>query len=203
MQCFPFILSDTNESASDGSGWAWFISSHNGITSVEIVMNQIMSTDKKRASFLNGKDFYMTSIKKARGVHHLLSQAELAIEIKYASNWFYSASAYASPYVRIFGDADAFIDSYFFFGVHLALSDALSAAVSICASIPGDCDEQTAWKWHSARVAERFTRFLLVVLSATKQIRSKDTPVMQGSGEDNFDRAFSIIRPGTSLFRIS
>lgn len=203
MQCLPFILSDTNGSASDGSGWAWFIPLHNGTTSVGIVMNQTMSTDKKRASSLNGKDFYMASIREARGVHHLLSQAELATEIKYASDWSYSASAYASPYVRIVGDAGAFIDPYFSSGVHLALSGALSAAVSICASIRGDCDEQTAWKWHSAGVAERFTRFLLVVLGATKQIRSKDTPVMQGSGEDNFDRAFSIIRPGTSLSRIS
>ena len=162
-------------------------------------MNQAMSTDKKRASSLNGKDFYMETVKEARGIHHLLSQAELATDVKYASDWSYSAAAYASPYVRIVGDAGAFIDPYFSSGVHLALSGALSAAVSICASIRGDCDEQTAWKWHSNGVAERYTRFLLVVLGATKQIRNKDAPVMQDSGEDGFDRAFSIIRPGMSF----
>ena len=161
-------------------------------------MNQAMSTDKKRASSLSGKDFYMVTVKEARGVHHLLSQAELATDIKYASDWSYSAAAYASPYVRIVGDAGAFIDPYFSSGVHLALSGALSAAVSICASIRRDCDEQTAWKWHSTGVAERYTRFLLVVLGATKQIRNKDTPVMRDSGEDGFERAFSIIRPGTA-----
>ena len=180
----------------DGSGWAWFIPLHNGTTSVGIVMNQALSTDKKRAASLSGKEFYMETVKEARGVWHLLSQAELSTDIKYASDWSYSAGTYGSPYARIVGDAGAFIDPYFSSGVHLALSGALSAAVSICASIRGDCDENTAWKWHSAGVAERYTRFLLVVLGATKQIRSKDAPVMQDSGEDNFDRAFSIIRPG-------
>lgn len=159
-------------------------------------MNQAMSTDKKRAASLSGKEFYMETVKEARGVWHLLSQAELSTDIKYASDWSYSAGTYGSPYARIVGDAGAFIDPYFSSGVHLALSGALSAAVSICASIRGDCDENTAWKWHSSGVAERYTRFLLVVLGATKQIRSKDAPVMQESGENNFDRAFSIIRPG-------
>lgn len=186
---------------SDGSGWAWFIPLHNGTTSVGIVMNQAMSTQKKKATVApSSRDFYLESIQEARGVAHLLSKAELASDIKYASDWSYSASTYGSPFLRIVGDAGAFIDPYFSSGVHLALSGALSAAVTICAAIRGDCDEQTAWKWHSNLVAERYTRFLLVVLGATKQIRHKDAPVMNDSDEDGFDRAFSIIRPGMLFF---
>ena len=129
----------------DGSGWAWFIPLHNGTTSVGIVMNQAMSTDKKKAKASpSGRDFYFESIQEARSVAHLLSKAELASDIKYASDWSYSASAYGSPFLRIVGDAGAFIDPYFSSGVHLALSGALSAAVTICAAIRGDCDEQTA-----------------------------------------------------------
>lgn len=184
------------EALQDGSGWAWFIPLHNGTTSVGIVMNQAMSTQKKKATVApSSRDFYLESIQEARGVAHLLSKAELASDIKYASDWSYSASTYGSPFLRIVGDAGAFIDPYFSSGVHLALSGALSAAVTICAAIRGDCDEQTAWKWHSNLVAERYTRFLLVVLGATKQIRHKDAPVMNDSDEDGFDRAFSIIRP--------
>ena len=183
----------------DGSGWAWFIPLHNGTTSVGIVMNQAMSTDKKKiTASASGREFYLASIQEARGVAHLLSKAELATDIKYASDWSYSASTYASPYLRIVGDAGAFIDPYFSSGVHLALSGALSAAVTICASIRGDCEEEAAWKWHSRQVAERFTRFLLVVLGATKQIRHKDAPVLNSAGDDGFDNAFSIIRPGIS-----
>lgn len=164
-------------------------------------MNQAMSTQKKKATVSpSSRDFYLESVQEARGVAYLLSKAELATEIKYASDWSYSASTYASPFVRIVGDAGAFIDPYFSSGVHLALSGALSAAVTICAAIRGDCDEQLAWKWHSNQVAERFTRFLLVVLGATKQIRSKDAPVLNDSDEDGFDRAFSIIRPGMLFF---
>lgn len=161
-------------------------------------MNQAMSTDKKRAAAeLNGREYYLQCIQEARSVAHLLSKAELSTEIKYASDWSYSASTYASPYLRIIGDAGAFIDPYFSSGMHLALSGALSAAATICASINGDCAEQTAFSWHSQGVHERYTRFLLIVLGATKQIRSKDAPVLNSSGEDGFDRAFSLIRPGT------
>lgn len=169
-------------------------------TSVGIVMNQAMSTDKKKTTAsLSSKEFYLASVQGARGVAGLLSKAELATDIKHASDWSYSASSYGSPYIRIVGDAGAFIDPYFSSGVHLALSGALSAAVTICASIKGDCEERVAWKWHSQGVAERFTRFLLVVLGATKQIRSKDAPVLNSSGDDGFDDAFSIIRPGTAF----
>jgi len=39
------------------------------------------------------------------------------------------------------------------------------------------------------------SRFLLVVMSAYKQIRNQSTAVLADIGEDNFDRAFSIFRP--------
>lgn len=201
---YPLLLSLMDDTDTffplDGSGWVWFIPLHNGTTSVGVVMNQAISTDKKRAAAsLTGREFYLASLKEARGVWHLLSKAELTTDIKYASDWSYSAATYGSPFLRIVGDAGAFIDPYFSSGVHLALSGALSAAVSICASLRGDCDEHTSWNWHSHGVAERYTRFLLVVMGATKQIRNKDAPVMNSSDEDGFDTAFSIIRPGKML----
>ena len=160
-------------------------------------MNQALSTSKKQETNpVSGTEFYRQSIQEARGVAKLLSEAELASDIKHASDWSYYASTYASPYLRIVGDAGAFIDPYFSSGVHLALSGALSAATTICAAIRGDCEEQTAWKWHSNKVNERYTRFLYVVLSATKQIRQKDVPVLHEDAEGDFDNAFSIIRPG-------
>jgi hypothetical protein len=39
-------------------------------------------------------------------------------------------------------------------------------------------------------------RFLLVVLGTYKQIRNQAMPVMSDVDEDNFDRAFDLIRPG-------
>lgn len=184
------------EALADGSGWCWFIPLHNGTVSVGVVMNQNMSTEKKKAAeAANGSEFYVSSVKEARGITHLLSEATLSTDVKHASDWSYSADKYASPNVRIVGDAACFIDPYFSSGIHLALSGALSAAVTICASIRGDCSEETALNWHSQGVSERYTRFLLVVMSATKQIRAKDAPIMNDEGEDGFDDAFSIIRP--------
>lgn len=164
-------------------------------------MNQAMAKTKKtETDSQSSRYFYLESTKEAKGITHLLSKAEISTEIKYASDWSYNASQYGSPNVRIVGDAGAFIDPYFSSGVHLALSGALSAAVTISAAIRGDCNETTAWKWHSNQVAERYTRFLLVVLGATKQIRHKDAPVLSEESEDGFDSAFSIIRPSMFSF---
>ncbi|PYI01220.1 radH flavin-dependent halogenase [Aspergillus sclerotiicarbonarius CBS 121057] len=160
------------EALQDGSGWVWFIPLHNGTTSVGVVMNQEMSTKKKKLST------------GARGISRLLEPANLDGDIKHASDWSYNASSYGSLYLRIFSS-----------GVHLAVSGGLSAAVSIAASIRGDCDEEAAWEWHSQGVANRYGRFLLVVLGATKQIRARDTPVLNRQGDDGFDDAFTVIRP--------
>jgi hypothetical protein len=39
-------------------------------------------------------------------------------------------------------------------------------------------------------------RFLLVVLGTYKQMRNQHLPIMSDVDEDNFDRAFDLIRPG-------
>ena len=44
-------------------------------------------------------------------------------------------------------------------------------------------------------------RFLLVVLAAYKQMRNQAFPVMSDVDEDNFDRAFELLRPGTQNIR--
>jgi flavin-dependent dehydrogenase len=128
-------------------------------------------------------------------VEKLLVGAELVSDIKSASDWSYSASSYASPNVRLVGDAGCFIDPFFSSGVHLALASGLSAATTICAVKRGDCEENTAADWHSKKVAEGYTRFLLVVLSALKQIKDQEESVLTDWDEATFDRAFSFFRP--------
>ena len=164
-------------------------------------MNQESSVSKKRAmGSPTTREFYLESLKLVPEIWELLSEAELVSDIKAASDWSYSASSYASPYVRISGDAGCFIDPFFSSGVHLALASGLSAALTICAAKRGDCDERTAAKWHSSKVAEGYTRFLLVVLSALKQIRQHDEPVLSDWDEDGFDKAFAFFRPSTPSF---
>ena len=151
----------------------------------------------KKKAMTNPSDqgFYVDSIKLAPGVGQMLAKGELVSEIKGASDWSYSASCYATPNLRIVGDAGCFIDPYFSSGVHLALSGALSAATTIRAAMRGDCDEKMAVKWHSSKVSEGYTRFLLVVLSALKQIRKQDQPILSDWDEDGFETAFSHFRP--------
>ena len=181
---------------SDASGWVWAIPLHNGTMSVGVVMNQDMSTKKKRAmGSPTGVEFYKESLKMVPGIQKLLTEAEFVSDLKSGSDWSYSASSYSSPNVRIAGDAGSFIDPFFSSGVHLALAAGLSAATTICAARKGQCTEEAAAKWHSDKVAEGYTRFLLVVLSTLKQIRQRDEPVLSDWDENGFDKAFAMFRP--------
>ena len=98
----------------------------------------------------------------------------------------------------------------------MAFTGALSAAVSISASIRGDCSEEVAASWHTERVATSYTRyvsdwpsvemgltiqrrFLIVVLSAYKQMKAQRENVLSDIDEDNFDRAFKLLRPGMAF----
>jgi flavin-dependent dehydrogenase len=181
---------------SDTSGWCWFIPLHNGTVSVGVVTNQEMSTARKRAmGSPSTREFYVESVKMVPEIQALLEGAELVSDIKAASDWSYSASSYASPNVRISGDAGCFIDPFFSSGVHLALTGGLSAALTICAARNGTCSEATAANWHTSKVSESYTRFLLIVLSALKQIRQSEDAVLSDFDEDGFEKAFAHFRP--------
>lgn len=161
-------------------------------------MNQDFATSKKKQSS-STNDFYISALHLTPNLYKLLANGdggELVSEIKSASDYSYSASSYASPYTRIVGDAGCFIDPFFSSGVHLALVGALSAATTICAAIRNDCPESVGAKWHSTKVADSYTRFLLVVLSAYKQIRSQNEPILSDLGNNNMDHAFARFRPG-------
>ncbi|KAI4168591.1 MAG: hypothetical protein LQ343_006255 [Gyalolechia ehrenbergii] len=184
------------EALTDASGWCWFIPLHNGTTSVGVVQNQDIATAKKKAmGSPSSQEFYEESLKLAPKIRSILSGGELSTKINSASDWSYSAGCYAAPNVRIVGDAGCFIDPYFSSGVHLALSSALSAAVTIRAAMRGDCSEYDAMKWHSSKVSEGYTRFLLVVLIALKQIRKQEQPILSDWDEEGFEKAFAYFRP--------
>lgn len=168
--------------------------------SVGAVVRQDSQVQRKKA--LNSPtpvEFYKETLKLAPTGWEFIRNGELVSDIKHASDWSYSASAYSSPYIRIAGDAGCFIDPYFSSGVHLAFASGLSAAMTICASMKGDCDELQAAKWHSTKIAEGYTRFLLVVMSATKQIRGGEQAILSDWDDDGFDAAFDAFKPSRAF----
>ena len=73
--------------------------------------------------------------------------------------------------------------------------------------------EEKASSWHDSKVGTAYTRcvmnqnyqdcpdlfqtrFLIVVLGTYKQMRNQNVAIMSDIDEDNFDRAFDILRPG-------
>ena len=131
---------------------------HNGTLSVGIVARQDLFLARKKELGLSGQEFYREYLKLAPQISEMLSNAEIVADVKQASDWSYSASAYAGPYFRVAGDAAAFVDPYFSSGVHLALNNGLAAAVSIQASRRGQADERAAAKWHATKVSENWRR---------------------------------------------
>ncbi|KAJ5715234.1 uncharacterized protein N7483_012415 [Penicillium malachiteum] len=184
------------EALKDQSGWCWAIPLHDGTLSVGVVMRHDLSLERKIALGSPGTiEFYKHCLMLAPEIHERLAQAVLVSDVKAASDWSYSASAYAGPNFRLVGDAGCFIDPYFSSGVHLALSSALSAAMTVQAVRRGEASEYEGAKWHSAKTAEGYSRFLLVVMTALKQIRKGEEPVLSDFDEDGFDRAFSFFKP--------
>ncbi|KAK7055108.1 hypothetical protein R3P38DRAFT_2845154 [Favolaschia claudopus] len=199
------------EALTDESGWAWFIPLHNNTVSVGIVMDIQTSAAKKAAGSAakagSGgtytlQDHYLDQFVFVPRLKKLLGGAELVIDtsgqnatVKSASDYSYTASAYSGDHFRLVGDASAFIDPFFSSGVHLAVAGGLTAAATIAASIRQHCSEQEAALFHDHKVSVSYTRFLLTVLGAYKQIRNQQVPVLSDINETNFDRAFDLIRP--------
>ncbi|PMB71592.1 Tryptophan 2-halogenase [Beauveria bassiana] len=191
MQGSPYF-----EALDDASGWAWFMPLHDGTRSVGIVQDQKQAARAKRdLGRPSGLEYYKLALKMAPTTQNLLAGAELASDVRSASDWSYTASTYHLPNARICGDAGSFIDPLFSSGVHLAITGGLSAAATIAASVRGDCDENTAGAWHSKKTVQSYSRFFLAVSSATKQIREKHLPILQDLNEEGFQRAFDLFRP--------
>lgn len=200
------------EALTDESGWAWFIPLHGGKVSVGIVMSQDISTSKKALSRAQNpdatlKDHYISELRLAPGVLDLLGNGTLVeidsdvdingnySGIKAAGDYSYSPERYSGEGWRLVGDAGAFIDPFFSSGVHLAILGGLTAALTITASIRGHCSEAVAADFYNIKSATAYTRFLVVVMSIYRQIRNQSLDVLSDLDEDNFDRAFDILRP--------
>ncbi|KAF9456679.1 hypothetical protein BDZ94DRAFT_330307 [Collybia nuda] len=175
-------------------GWAWFIPLA-GKISVGIVMHETDNTSLRREYGGSTKMHYLRALARAPDVLALLQDAVLGDEVRMASDYSYSAASYAGPGWRLAGDAGAFIDPFFSSGVHLAFHGGLSAAISVLASLRRDVPEDAAAAYHNKKVAMSYTRFLLVVLSAYKQLRYQNMDILSDVESRDFDAAFELLRP--------
>lgn len=151
---------------------------------------------KKAAGSPSPVELYKRCLELAPQIKNMVADAEMQGDIKMASDWSYSASSYAGPNFRLVGDAGCFIDPYFSSGVHLALTSGLSAAMTIQAIRRGEVDELTSAKWHSRKMSEGYTRFLLIVMVVLRQVRKGDQDLLSEEGENGFEKAFGFIQPG-------
>jgi len=195
------------EALTDQSGWNWFIPLHNGTTSIGVVMYEVTANQRKAAAKRKNdgvtstlKQHYLDCLHLSPGLIDLLGDAKLVEDgpcpvIQSASDFSYNAPSYSGDHYRLIGDAAAFIDPFFSSGVHLALTGGLAAAVTIASSIRDEYSEIEVCKYHDAKIGVAYTRFLIVVMSAYKQMRAQDHPVLANFEEETFDRAFDVFKP--------
>ncbi|KAJ7572122.1 hypothetical protein C8J56DRAFT_1080892 [Mycena floridula] len=191
------------EALTDQTGWGWVIPLNDGTTSIGIVMHQDISNTKKTALNANGQkmsltEHYLDQLQFVPGVKELIGEAGNMISgtTKSAADYSYFAATYSGDHFRVIGDAANFVDPFFSSGVHIAMTGGLSAALTICASMKGQVDEETAQGWHDLRVGIAHTRFLFVVLGAYQQMHLQTTPILTNDvNATNFDKAFEMFRP--------
>ncbi|KAJ7656560.1 hypothetical protein B0H17DRAFT_373719 [Mycena rosella] len=190
------------EALTDETGWSWTIPRHNGTTSIGFVMHQNASNTKKGTVMADGKkptltEHYLDQLQFVPGAKELVGENGKMIpgSIKSAADYSYSASRYSGDHFRIVGDAANFVDPFFSSGVHIAMTGALSAALTICASIKSEVAEETAQEWHDTKVGIAHTRFLFVVLGAYQKMHLQAYPILSDVNAKNFDEAFKMFRP--------
>nr|A0A0U3C228.1 RecName: Full=Flavin-dependent halogenase armH5 [Armillaria mellea]ALT31852.1 ArmH5 [Armillaria mellea] len=186
------------ECLTDREGWAWLIPLHNGTTSIGVVMHQDTSNRKKAEGPSGLEQHYLSQLKLAPGVQDLIGSKGSYVpgSVKSTADYSYHATEYSGDHYRIIGDAAAFVDPLFSSGVHVAMTGALSAASTILGSMKGQVTEVEAQAWHDAKIGICQTRFLLVVLSAYRQMQHVgNKALLDDVNASNFDAAFSLFRP--------
>lgn len=139
--------------------------------------------------------YYMDELSRSPSMAKLLGGGTMKTTdgrkgLKTTSDFSYDSDRYGGDHYRIVGDAGgellyileseaklimvfpAFVDPLFSSGVHLAMTGALSAALTIASSIRGTVIEDKAAQWHSAKIRTAYTRYELLVHDATSNIRS-------------------------------
>ncbi|KAG9219087.1 hypothetical protein CCMSSC00406_0001497 [Pleurotus cornucopiae] len=186
------------ECLTDKRGWAWYIPLHNGKTSVGIVMHQETSNQKKADGPKGLEAHYLDQVKLAPGVLKRLGNDATYItgSVRSTADFSYHAKSYSGDHYRIIGDAAAFVDPLFSSGVHIGMTGALSAACTILGSMKEQVTEVEACAWHDAKIGVSQTRFLLVVLSAYRQMQHQGNYTALGDfNPQDFGRAFELFRP--------
>ncbi|KAI0027348.1 FAD/NAD-binding domain-containing protein [Vararia minispora EC-137] len=186
------------EALNDKSGWVWVIPLHNGTHSVGIVMHSATSNEKRRANPGSLEGHYFAQLKFVPGVQALLGDNAKFIvgSIRSTSDFSYHAKGYSGNHFRLVGDAAAFIDPLFSSGCHASFSNSLSAVLTILGSMKGQIVEEEAQSWHDAKVGLVQTRFLMIVLSAYKQMQIGDVDVhAHDLDAPSFRKVFDFFRP--------
>jgi hypothetical protein len=156
----------------------------------EVMANQRKQATKRANGGVapTPKQHYLDCLQLSPGLIELLGDAKIVEDGPYpvvqsASDFSYNAPTYSGDHYRLVGDAAgectpnvhrftfslilhstfyllAFIDPFFSSGVHMAFTGGLAAAVTVASSIRGEHSETEVCKYHDAKIAVAYTRYV-------------------------------------------
>lgn len=114
--------------------WAWFIPIDRQVVSIGIVVPTTYFSSKKESK----EDFFIRELRELNPELAARTESiELAEPVHATANFSYAIEEFTGPGFLCVGDAHRFIDPFFSFGIHLALSEAEKAADFIAAYLDG------------------------------------------------------------------
>jgi flavin-dependent dehydrogenase len=114
--------------------WAWFIPIDPEVVSIGIVV----PSDYYRSRKEDKQTFFLRELRELNpGLAERVEDIELVEDIHATANFSYAIRDFTGPGYLCVGDAHRFIDPFFSFGIHLAVSEAEKAAEFISAYLDG------------------------------------------------------------------
>jgi FADH2-dependent halogenase len=116
--------------------WAWFIPLDQEVTSIGFVVPSEYFRSRQETT----QQFLLRELREFnRALAARVEKAQLAEEVRVASNYSYEVKNFVGDGWLCIGDAHRFIDPLFSFGVSIALSEAGYASRAIYCFLKGDC----------------------------------------------------------------
>lgn len=208
--CEPYLADQPgaffSEAIGDGRGWIWAIPLHDGTISVGAVVHRSKFSELMER-FQDRAAVFRDCVERCPTIARMIKGARLTGDMRVWQDYSYCARQFSGRNFRLAGDAAGFIDPLFSTGVHMAMLGGLTAAATLSAVIRGEIAERFAADFHDTYVRRAFTRFVLLVAGAYRQIKNQDAVVLfsprkpvdalgtpEVSGE-SFQMAFQAMQP--------
>ncbi|MFN2487249.1 MAG: NAD(P)/FAD-dependent oxidoreductase [Acidimicrobiia bacterium] len=134
------------------NNWAWFIPIDPEVVSIGVVV----PTEYYRSRKESKEQFFARELTELNpNLAERVTQIELVEDVHATANFSYQVEGFSGPGFLCVGDSHRFIDPFFSFGIHLAISEAEKAAATIARYLDGEFRDSSRPFANFERVCDR------------------------------------------------